>query len=381
MSVLAFGLALCSARGQSPALPAIPVPAPPADQPAPDRPTPAVPDNLPGLGTPQPFVAPPVMSPAPGPTAPFPPPPVTAPPPPPGLVVGPPGGSPFVPPPPGQCGPSILDGIFFFGVDAAFVKPHVSNGLHAIVPRLDGTFAAVGPPAAPLDWTVSPTLLLGYKLPENQGEFRLGYRFEATEGTATAATPAGVVGVKSRLDENIVDLEYGSVRFPFALTDPQNSVPLWDVKWFLGVRFDSTFYDTVAATPLQVDKASNYFIGAGPRGGFEIEREFNLLLRFYLFARGNASVLVGQVNQKFSETFPPAPASLLAAGLERNNTQSVPEVDLQIGMRFVVPEAEYIQFSLGYQVERWWSLGRDSMLGTRLNLTDQGFFLRGEIQF
>jgi Legionella pneumophila major outer membrane protein precursor len=374
-SSLAFGFGLGSATGQPPpGVPPIQVPA------APPTLAPAPPDNVPGLGAPQPYVAPPVLAPAPPPAAPYP--PLTAPmplSPPPGALVVPPGGSPFVAPPPGGYSTSILDGTFFFGIDAAFVQPHVTNGLHTTVPRLNGTSVNLTPPASPLDWTVSPTFTLGYKLPQNQGEFRLAYRYEATEGTDAVVTPGGNFAVKSRLNDNIIDLEYGSARAPIFGDD--KCPTLWNIKWYLGLRVDSSFYDTVVSNATMVDRVSNNFIGAGPRGGVELERQFAVLPSFYLFGRANASVLVGQIDQKFSETFPAAPGSLLTANLERNSTQSVPEVDVQIGLKWVVPGAEYLQFSVGYQAERWWSMGRSSMLGTRLNLSEQGVFLRGEIEF
>ncbi len=56
-------------------------------------------------------------------------------------------------------------------------------------------------PNAPLDWTVAPTITVGYRLPSGFGEFALSYRGFATQGTVTFGTPTAPP-LNSRLDLN-----------------------------------------------------------------------------------------------------------------------------------------------------------------------------------
>ena len=58
-------------------------------------------------------------------------------------------------------------------------------------------------------------------------------------------------------------------------------------------------------------------------------------------------------------------------------TQSVEVLNLQAGVSYT--PTNYLRFSLGYEYEHWFSLGRaDQSTG---ELTTQGIFLRGEFDF
>ena len=67
-----------------------------------------------------------------------------------------------------------------------------------------------------LDWTVAPRFELGYRFPDSFGDFSASYRFLTSEGRGTAINAFGAFDVRSRLDLNQLDLDYGSARF-FAL--------------------------------------------------------------------------------------------------------------------------------------------------------------------
>src|SRR5205814_3631065 len=72
---------------------------------------------------------------------------------------------------------------WFTEVEAIVTKAHVKNQLFDTVQVGSRSPDVVGPlGAAALDWTVSPEVEMGYRLPSGFGAFSLGYRGRATQG-------------------------------------------------------------------------------------------------------------------------------------------------------------------------------------------------------
>ena len=146
-------------------------------------------------------------------------------------------------------GDSFLDGpridnLGWFGsIDLDFLGPHVNNRLSGVATaglRTD----AVALPSAELHWAVSPRFEVGYRFGQGAGEVLLSYRFVNSDGSATIADfgGAGSPGqMRSRLNMNVIDLDYGS---------QENSLlPGFDMKWRVGVRMATLFFDSDAASP------------------------------------------------------------------------------------------------------------------------------------
>jgi Legionella pneumophila major outer membrane protein precursor len=367
------------AWGQSAPLPALPVQVPSAP---PDSPLPPV-----VIGTPQsppsPIGPPPgPPGPPPGPFGPPPGPPPSAfgigvnpPPPSAGIGASPP--PPVIPPGPlfiqGQppaC-PGLFDGTPFIGLQLDFLKSVATDNLQITFPRNDGTAITVHPPSHSLDWTISPELEFGWHLCQNNGDVEIGYRFLATDGSGTLSDAAGAFDVKSRLNINLVDMNYASF--------PDEFAPHWFVRWRLGARVADAYYDTTSTGAMFTDQASNNFVGAGPLGGIEVWRQLAVLPAFSLFARADGTVMVGLLTQKYYETFEDDPASPLSGTIKTRVTQSVPTLNLSLGVNYTPPAANYLHFSLGVEWERWWSLGRS--YDARLDLNTSSVFLRGQYDF
>ena len=80
-------------------------------------------------------------------------------------------------------------------------------------------------------------------------------------GTISAFDAAGNGALKSRLDANVVFLDYTSREFS-----------LWpgaDMKAHVGVCLPSIFFDSQAVGALRSERISNYYFGAGPHLGFD----------------------------------------------------------------------------------------------------------------
>jgi Legionella pneumophila major outer membrane protein precursor len=351
--VVALLTVLLPSAAQAQVLQAQPVPQLP-QAPRPD--TPGLPGV--GLGAPQP------AQPFPAPVSP---PPMVG-----GVgVCPPPPCQPFLPPQPGMPGPGLVDGSFFVGLQFDILFPDVHNGLQGTFLLNNGTGITLTVPSQSLSWTVSPKLELGWHLPQGGGDVILSYRFFASEGNGFVSNGIDDFNVKSRLNVNIFDLDYFSY--------PEEIAPRWFARWGLGARVAAAYYDTEAIGAALATKASNDFLGVGPMGSLEIARQIELLPAFSVFARADASLLVGQITQKYYETVASDPTNPLSGSVRFERTQSVPTLSLIAGLRYDPPAVKELHFSIGYQWEQWWSLGREQ--DARLDLTTNSFFLRGQYDF
>jgi len=297
------------------------------------------------------------------------------------VLTGPPRLMPYssIPPPPVVPDPnfSIAPPAFeppglFASVELGLVGPHVKNRLSASVP-FDGFLPdTVQVPNAPLDWTVSPRFELGYRLPQDFGEFLASFRFLVTQGSAIIPG-FNVVGdglLHSRLNLNVLDLDYASREFALG--------PNWDMKWKVGARLANVFFDSRVDGLFVDQRTSNFFLGAGPHAGLDLGRRLGDS-GLSLFTRSEGAVLIGRITQSFEETFFFNDGTPLGGATIQRQVQAVPLLSFQVGLGWTPPWSQDLRLALGYQFERWWYLGRVG--DSRAELTVQGIFFRGEFRY
>jgi hypothetical protein len=271
----------------------------------------------------------------------------------------------------------------FFSWELQFVGPAIKNRLVGTnTPLSDGTTDTITVPAADLDWTASPRFELGYRLPENLGEFSLAYRFLLSEGSTNIPADAGTtrfpVGpndlfVKSRLTFNVVDLDYATARF--------YPSPNWNLKWRVGPRLASIFFDSRQLNDVVFQRASNYFFGAGGHAGLDIERRLGAT-GLALYGRVDGAVVIGRTRQTFDDSINNPDGTVTSGFLDQVATKALPVLNLQVGLSYVPPRdtgLDFLRFTGGYQFERWWMLGKVG--DSAAELTIQGIFLRAEMDF
>jgi hypothetical protein len=260
----------------------------------------------------------------------------------------------------------------FLSVELGFLAPTVKNHLAGVVVRPDGTVDPIAPPRTDFGVAVSPRFDLGYILPDHQGELSVGYRFIVDQAT-NDTTFEGLDGsTRSRLDVNIFDFDYATTRFEVYRQ--------LELQLRLGARLGSFFYDAQIANDFLGQRATNYFLGAGPHFAVDAYRHIVLIPGLDLFARLDGTVLIGQSKQTFAEQFTAADGTTIAAlDSSVRHTQAVPGVLFQAGLSYTPPRLEYLHFAAGYQFERYWDLGHFS--SSSLDLTTNGGFLRGQIDF
>jgi Legionella pneumophila major outer membrane protein precursor len=272
---------------------------------------------------------------------------------------------------------------WFASLDLGIIKPHIKNRLTDTV-QIDG----LGPdtvhlPTAPLEWTVAPRVEIGYRLPSGFGGFALAYRFFGTDGSETLLGPDGPASLRSRLDVNVVDLDYQSWEMSLW--------PNWEMKWWFGLRQGNVYFDSqerepfaaaAAGSGIVATRTTNHHLGWGPHYGLELDRHWNESgLSFVTWADG--ATLLGRTVQRYQEVSAiVGPNGLPLVGeTKESNPQTVPVLSFFAGMAWQPPQWHSFRFSVGYEYEYWWNVGRISTARSRGEMSDQGVLLRGEFHF
>jgi hypothetical protein len=263
---------------------------------------------------------------------------------------------------------------WFLAAELTILDPHVKNRIQGTV-QVDG-FApdTITLPGTELEWTASPRFELGYRMAAGLGEILVSYRNISSEGRGILPgfdLDGGDGDLKSRLDVNVVDIDYSSREFSLA--------PCWDMKWKFGVRIGDVFYDTRASGFFLEQRATNNYFGAGPHVGLDLWRTFKNS-GWSLFSRVEGATLLGQVRQGFEESAILNDGTLVGAATLIRHTQAVPALEVQVGLAWS-PDwfSRWGRFAFGYQYEHWWDIGNAA--GSRAELWTNGVFLRGEFAF
>jgi hypothetical protein len=275
---------------------------------------------------------------------------------------------------------------WFGDVEVGILKPNLKNQLINTVTFTDGTTAIVGLPAARLDWTASPRFEVGYRLPSGFGEVSLAYRFMVSQGTETVIGPDGPATLKSRLDVNLVDLDYSSQEF--------TPWDLWDMKFHLGVRYFYLYFDSRATESFEQaaagagifdSRSTDSYVGIGPHAGVDLSRK----LGWGICAVGkfDGSTAWGRIRQGFfaSPTTPGPDGQPQVGQVRVSGSQEVPIFRTNLGLSWRPTAHPNVYVFAGYQFEYWWNAGRYNPSATPPgsfgDFYDNGFVLRAAINF
>lgn len=290
----------------------------------------------------------------------------------------------YVPPPPPlpatviEPGPAVVapsqpDGLFA-SAEVAFLYPDINFGLVNMMP-LGPTGRFLHVPTVDLPMAVSPALELGYRA-GCAGTFVLGYRFLAAEGNDLfTATTGEQFQVRTRLNTNVIDLDYGFV--------PLTAYG-FDLSARLGGRIASVFFDSQASNNFAVQQASSKFFGGGIHGRLDIERRISLVPGLALFGRLDGAVLIGRVKQKFQLQ---AAGSNLVSAMTQRGQQTVPMAKVEAGLSFTPAALPGVKFTGGYQFEEYFSVGQidggpnGGAIQSRGEVSSHGWFIRAQVEF
>jgi Legionella pneumophila major outer membrane protein precursor len=259
-------------------------------------------------------------------------------------------------------------------MELEILVPHINNNLNANVAAtgFEPNLVAIG--GAPLDWTASPKLDIGYRFGEGLGSAEFSYRLISTEGREILIgwdLDGSDAPLKTRLDMNVFDFDYVSRDYNFG--------SICDLQWRAGIRLATIHFDSRAEGYFLEQQASDNFVGAGPHAGLVLTHRFGNS-QFGIFGGADTSVNIGQVHQSINETFVAQDGSVVGGATDVDRTQAVPTLGIQLGLSWTpVWRGCVSRYSLGYEFEQWWSVGDAG--SSRADITTNGIFFRGEFNF
>jgi hypothetical protein len=261
---------------------------------------------------------------------------------------------------------------WFAGAEVQIVKPHLINeyknsvfpggnihdnsGLFPLGPNAK----TVNLPAGPLDWTASPRVFAGYRLPSGFGEFMMAYRHLGTSGSSSVPDTNGPVSLNSRFAFETLDIDYNSRELSLW--------PSWDMKWTLGLRNMWLFSSTQGTRPFDQASASsgvfnasqnNNLWGIGPHAALELNHRLGDS-GFALYFRTDFGAAFSSVNEQWNIVTTtlgangrPVPGQTRAWG-----RQFIPQINGRAGLSWKPSPTSGARVFIGYQYEVFWDLDR-----------------------
>jgi hypothetical protein len=264
--------------------------------------------------------------------------------------------------------PSFPQPGFVASFELSAIVPHVYHDIvnaAQVGPNAPGSLVV---PVIGFNWTASPRLELGYRLPSGFGEFLLNYQYIRTTGSGTSPLgPDGPGSVSEKFEFNLADFDYASREF----TPWQH----WGLKWRVGFRQLQMFYRTALTQPAAVAAAGsgivqeqgyNAYHGYGAHFGFELNRDF------YQWVPGLSSVVKVDVANTFGFIRQSVGLGMVdgtfVTGVARTDI-AVPSLYGQLGLNYHPPGSR-LDFYLGGSYGYWWNLGK--FPNTALNFQGKG---------
>ncbi|KAM3113152.1 Lpg1974 family pore-forming outer membrane protein [Phormidesmis sp. 146-33] len=267
-----------------------------------------------------------------------------------------------------------------------------------------GTALAASGQLATVKYDQATALRIGasYRPQNTAWEIGGNHTFFDTDGTASASRPANgfLFSTPSHpLQNDSAETAAAKAKFNYNVTDAELAYNFkvgrgLGVRLFSGLRF-SDIHQSMAVTYNGRDYTNgrldmtNDFRGFGPRLG--VEARVLMGGGFSLFTRGSAALLFGKQSSSFRET--DRNGADVIADLGRDRNQTVPVVDLAIGLDWVQPlsRSAKLNLSLGYEYQQWFNVmdnirfvdaaSPGVFAQSQSNLSLHGFFVKTGLQF
>jgi hypothetical protein len=297
---------------------------------------------------------------------------------------------PLAPPPPNLEGPyfqqdPLLDPPalgavgWFANVDIGILKPHLVNEEHLPVTFPDGTSFTVGVNPAHLNWTVSPRVEVGYRLPAGFGGIAVSYRNMTSQGSQGVIGADGPATLSSLLNVNVVDLDWVSHEYAW--------VRGWELRIRFGLRYlndywssqaDEPFAEAAAGSTIYHQRTTNSNWVIGPHGAVDLRRQLDFwglaILGFVDFSEG-----WGRTRQTYSALSTTSAFGIpQGGGASQGTSDAVPVITARLGLSWQPPSFPNIHLFVGGQLDYWWNTGRMGNITTLGYFFDSGLLLRGE---
>ncbi len=308
-------------------------------------------------------------------------------------------GSLMAPPPPGPPAPDLERPYFqvdplldpphlglpgwFADLDVGILAPHIDNSTMSLPVRFpDGTPLVVGANAARLNWTVSPRVEVGYRLPSGFGGISVSYRCLFASGSESVQGMDGPGMLRSRLDYHIGDVDWVS-----------NEYTPWhfcDMRVRFGLRYFNTYFDAQASEPFAEAAAGSTIFDqrttssvwtVGPHAGLDLRKRLGF---GGLAVLGNLDLSEGwgRIRQNF---YAASTTSLTGAPQDVVQTIStsdaIPMLTARMGLSWQPLASPNFYLFAGGQLDYFWNTGRAGNINTDGSFFDSGVLLQLAINY
>jgi hypothetical protein len=271
---------------------------------------------------------------------------------------------------------------WFFGVDLYVLKPHLVNQESLPITFPDGTGTTVGVNSVPMNWTVSPRIELGYRLPSGFGGIAVSWRGLAAQGSQGLIGADGPAVLTSRLDYNIGSLDWVSQEYT-----PWHVCDMW-VRF--GLRYFNDYYDSqanepfaeaAAGTTIYNQRTTNSSWTVGPHAEVDLRKRLDFW-GLAIMSQLDLSEGWGRVRQNYFASSTTSLSGAPQAGQASISTSdAIPLVFVNLGLSWQPPTMPNTYFFLGAQLDYFWNTGRMGNFSTFSYFFDSGIVLQAAINY
>jgi hypothetical protein len=302
------------------------------------------------------------------------------------------------PPPPGPPAPDLESPYFqpdplldppqlgqlgwFFDVDVNVLKPHLVNQESLTVPFPDGTTTSVGVNASHLDWTVSPRVEVGYRLPSGFGGIAVSWRGLAAQGSEGVIGADGPAVLTSRLDYNIGSLDWVSQEYtPWHFCDMWVRFGLRYFNDYFSSQATEPFAEAAAGTTIYNQMTTNSSWSVGPHAEVDLRKRLDFW-GLAIMSHLDLSEGWGRIRQGY---YASSTTSLLggpqSGQASISTSDAIPLVFANLGLSWQPPTMPNTYLFVGAQIDYFWNTGRTGNFTTFGYFFDSGIVLQAAINY
>jgi hypothetical protein len=271
---------------------------------------------------------------------------------------------------------------WFADVDIGILKPHLVNEEGYAVTFPDGSSTRVGVNPTSLNWTVSPVLEVGYRLPSGFGGIAVSYRNMTSQGSQSAIGADGPVALSSLLNVNVGSLDWVSNEYtPWRICEMRVRFGLRYINDYWNSQATEPFAEAAAGSTIYHQQTTNSSWAVGPHIGVDLRRHLGFW-GLSCLSLLDVSEGWGRIRQTYSASSTTSAGGLPQVGyFSQGTSDAIPVLTARLGLNWQPPAHANLHFFAGGQLDYWWNTGRMGNITTFGYFFDSGFILRGEWNF
>jgi hypothetical protein len=271
---------------------------------------------------------------------------------------------------------------WFGDVDIGILKPHLVNQLTLPVTFPDGSTTKVGVDASHLDWTVSPRVEVGYRLPSGFGGIAVSYRFLSSQGSDAVIGADGPATLHSRLDYHIGDVDWVSNEYtPWHVCDMRVRFGLRYFNSYFDSQATEPFAEAAAGTTIFQQRTTDHVWVLGPHAGVDLRRRLDFW-GLAVLGRLDLSEGWGRISQRyFASSTTSASGAPQSAQATIGTSDVVPIPKASLGLSWQPAAFPGASLFVGAQIDYFWNTGRTGNFTTFGYFFDSGVVLQAAFNF